>query len=261
MKKYLIGTSWKMNKTLREALDFCAILAQGGPLPDYIQPFVIPPFTAVREVTRALRRKRVDCLTGVQNMHFSEQGAFTGEISPLMIKDTGADLVELGHSERRGFFGETNETVRLKVAAALRHGLTPLICVGDSHQEKQWGVSKETVTRQMKIALAGLAPEQAARVIIAYEPIWAIGEQGIPATKDEAQSIHRELHIALAACYGMDVADRIPLLYGGGVTYDNALALLAQENIDGLFIGRAAWDGESYLRLLKHIAAGLAVGG
>ncbi|WP_413735726.1 triose-phosphate isomerase [Sodalis sp. RH21] len=257
MKKYLIGTSWKMNKTLGEALDYCAILAKGGPLPDRLQPFVIPPFTAVREVTRALQRAGLNCLTGVQNMHFADRGAFTGEISPLMVKDTGATLVEMGHSERREFFGETNETVRLKAAAALSHGLTPLICIGDSLQEKCWGVSKETVIRQMKAALAGLRPEQVAGVIIAYEPIWAIGEQGVPATPEEAQAIHRQLYHALAESYGAEIADRVPLLYGGSVNHDNALTLLALDHVDGLFVGRAAWEGESYRRLLDTIAATL----
>lgn len=257
MKKYLIGTSWKMNKTLQEALEFCAILAQGGPLPDTLQPFVIPPFTAVREVTQALRQSGVHCLTGVQNMHFADRGAFTGEISPLMVKDTGATLVEIGHSERRQYCGETDETVRLKAAAALRHGLTPLICIGDSLQEKRWGVSNETVTRQMKAALAGLPPEQVANVIIAYEPIWAIGDQGIPATPEEARQVHEQLYHALTATYGADIADRIPLLYGGSVNHDNAATLLALPHIDGLFIGRAAWEGESYRRMLTTLAASL----
>lgn len=255
MQRKLIGTSWKMNKTLKEALEFCTILAQGGPLPQHVQPFVIPPFTVVREVTRALHTAGVNCLTGVQNMHFAENGAYTGEISPLMVKDTGAKLVEIGHSERREFFGETDETVRLKAAAALRHGLTPLICIGDSLREKQWGVSKESVIRQMKAALAGLPPEQAAQVIIAYEPIWAIGENGIPATAQEAQFIHQHLFLALEESYGENIAQKVPLLYGGSVNHDNAPGLLALEHVDGLFVGRAAWEGTSYLRLLNTLAA------
>ncbi|WP_413742801.1 triose-phosphate isomerase [Sodalis sp. RH15] len=254
MAAKLIGTSWKMNKTLPEALDYCAALAQGAPLPHQLQPFVIPPFTLVREVTQAFKKAGINCLTGVQNMHFADQGAFTGEISPLMVKDTGATLVEIGHSERREFFGETDETVQLKAAAALRHGLTPLICIGDSLREKQWGVSEETVVRQMKAALAGLAPESVARVIIAYEPIWAIGEHGVPATNDEARTMHQRLYLALEESYGGKIAHRVPLLYGGSVNHDNALALLSLPHVDGLFIGRAAWDGASYLQLLKTIA-------
>ncbi len=255
MRAKLIGTSWKMNKTLSEALEFCHILAQAAPLPPELQPFVIPPFTLVREVTQALHNAAINCLTGVQNMHFADHGAFTGEISPLMVKDTGATLVELGHSERREFFGETDETVQLKAAAALRHGLTPLICIGDSLREKQWGISKETVIRQMKAALAGLPPEQVARVIIAYEPIWAIGEHGVPATAQEAQAIHEQLYQALKERYGAPIADRVPLLYGGSVNHDNATALLALPHVDGLFIGRAAWEGASFLRLLRSLAA------
>ena len=257
MMTKLIGTSWKMNKTLQEALAFCDVLSHAKPLPSQLQPFVIPPFTVVREVTQALQKAGINCLTGVQNMHFADRGAFTGEISPLMVKDTGATLVEIGHSERREYFGETDETVRLKAAAALRHGLTPLICIGDSLREKQWGVSKETVVRQMKAALAGLAPEQVARVIIAYEPIWAIGEHGVPATPGEARVIHEQLYQALQDSFGAEIAEKVPLLYGGSVNHDNALTLLALPHVDGLFIGRAAWEGESYLRMLKTIAAGM----
>lgn len=256
MKSIMIGTSWKMNKPLSEALRYCETLAARlpGVLHPAIQPFFIPPFTAIHPVTDFLRRHDLPCLTGAQNMHYAEQGAWTGEISASMIVETGATLVELGHSERRAAFNETDEALNKKVHTALRHGLRPLLCVGDSAQEKEWGVSQESVVRQMKIALHGLTAQQAAQTVVAYEPVWAIGEQGIPATPQEAGEIHQALRAALCQRFGAETGARIPLLYGGSVNHDNAVALLEQQDIDGLFIGRAAWDAESYCALLARVA-------
>lgn len=256
MKKVLIGTSWKMNKTLNEALTFCDTLKKEIPanLPNHIQPFIIPPFTAVREVTKFIHDNNINCLTGVQNMHFAEQGAYTGEISPLMVKDTGATLVELGHSERREFFGETDLTVHKKVNAALNHQLRPLVCIGDSLQDKEWQASAEVVIKQMKAALAGLNAQQVTNVIIAYEPIWAIGEHGIPATPTQAEFIHAQLRAALSSMYNAETAEKITLLYGGSVNQENAAALIKQPNIDGLFIGRAAWQAEGFCQILSIIS-------
>lgn len=255
MKKIYIGTSWKMNKTLSEALLFCEQFRTFYPesLQDSIQPFVIPPFTAVREVTDYMSTHQVNCLTGVQNMHYEDAGAFTGEISPLMVKDTGALLVELGHCERRKYCGETDFAINKKVHAALNHGLMPLVCVGDSAQEKCWGVSVEVVVKQMKIALSGVSKEQATQVIFAYEPIWAIGEQGVPATPDEAEYIHHALRNALTQLYGNEIADKMILLYGGSVNPSNSAALILKSNIDGLFIGRSAWHAEGFCNILSII--------
>lgn len=257
MKKIMLGTSWKMNKTLLEALDYCAVLARclDAAAGAFIQPFVIPPFTLVREVSHAVAQQGINCLTGVQNMHYADAGAWTGEISPAMVRDTGATLVELGHSERRHFFGENDADIQKKVQVALRNGLRPLVCVGDSAQEKAWGVSCETVTRQMKIALAGLDNAQVETVIIAYEPVWAIGEGGTPASAQEAQTVHRALRQALAERYGAETAQRVALLYGGSVNPHNAGELILCPDIDGLFIGRAAWDAEGFCQLVRGVSA------
>lgn len=254
-KKILVGTSWKMNKTLPEALQYCQILQKLIPanLQKHIQPFIIPPFTLVREVSHYIEENHINCLTGVQNMHFADHGAYTGEISPLMVKDTGAKLVEMGHSERREFFGETDFTVYKKVNTALKHQLTPLVCIGDSLQEKQWGVSAETVIKQMKIALSGLSKTHVTKVIIAYEPIWAIGEQGIAATTEEAEYIHQQLRNALQTLYDKKTAEKVSILYGGSVNPHNAAELIQQPNIDGLFIGRSAWQAEGFCQILALI--------
>lgn len=255
MKTIYIGTSWKMNKTLSEALLFCQELETKLPknLHKNIQPFIIPPFTVVRNVTDYIKTKQINCLTGVQNMHFADAGAYTGEISPLMVKDTGAYLVEMGHSERREFFGETDETVHNKVQAALKYGLKPLVCIGDSSQDKAWGTSADVVSKQMKAAIAGLNEEQIQQVIIAYEPIWAIGERGVPATAQEAESIHHHLRNVLIERYGEAVATKIAILYGGSVNPQNCVELIQQPNIDGLFIGRSAWQAEGFCNILSLI--------
>lgn len=249
MKPFWIGTSWKMNKNLEEAkvwIDTVTSVLQTQNCNS--QVFVIPPFPYIEKVSQVAQT--VDVLVGAQNMCWEEAGAFTGEISPLMLKDCGADLVEIGHSERRQFFGETDEKVNKKVLAALKHGLRPLVCVGDTLEEKQWQVSTESVIRQVKIALHNVPCERLEEVVIAYEPVWAIGENGIPATKQEAEHMHKVIRNALSDCYGEEIASSMYLLYGGSVNHDNASGLLNQENIDGIFVGRSAWCAEDFCRLL-----------
>ncbi|GAA1732351.1 triose-phosphate isomerase [Brachybacterium phenoliresistens] len=240
-----IGTSWKMNKTLDEARAWTTGLvdALGDSAPAGIQPFVIPSFTATTTV-RALLGQDSPVLLGVQNAHWEDAGAWTGEVSVPQAKDAGAQLVEIGHSERREHFGETVETTRLKVAAALRHGLTPLLCIGEDAQVKAEGGSSAFILEQAAGALDGLDAAELSRVVIAYEPIWAIGEKGRPATVEEL----REPFAALAEVYGDRVAG---LLYGGSVNLDNAADLLGIEHVTGLFVGRTAWKLEDYLELLR----------
>lgn len=256
MNRFWVGTGWKMNKTWADAMQYCEQLKQL--LPDLrassIQPFVLPPFTALREVSQFMQNNQINCLTGAQNMHFAESGPYTGEISPTMVADTGATLVEMGHSERREFFGETDETVNKKVHAALKHQLMPLICVGDSLQDKQCHRSAEIVVGQVKAALYQVDPIQLKQVLIAYEPIWAIGDNGIPATADEAATVHYAIRQALNEMYGQELGESLPLLYGGSVNQENSVELLSQSDIDGLFIGRAAWDADSYCRILAILA-------
>src|SRR5689334_10695368 len=232
---FWIGTSWKMNKTLAEAKRFAEVLAQADSARDpRIQRFVIPPFTAVRQVKEMLAATSVK--VGAQNMHWVDQGAWTGEISPLMLKDCGLDLVELGHSERRQHFGETDDTVGLKTAAAVRHGLIPLICVGESLAERESGRTGEVLSRQVRRALQFLeADAVSALILFAYEPVWAIGEKGKPATSSYADRQH-----ALIKDAAREVLPSIPkVLYGGSVTAGNCAELVAQPHVDGLFIGRS----------------------
>lgn len=248
-----IGTSWKMNKTLAEGLDFARALAAADTGRDpRIQRFVVPPFTSVREVKAALAESSVK--VGAQNMHWSDAGAWTGEVSAPMLVDCGLDLVELGHSERRAHFGETDETVGLKVAAAQRHGLIPLICVGETLAEREAGRAKDVLAAQVQGALEKATT--ATPVLLAYEPVWAIGENGVPATSDYADARQAEI-IAVA---GETLGQRVPCLYGGSVNPDNCEELIRCPHVDGLFIGRSAWDVTGYLDILERCAATLDEG-
>jgi L-erythrulose 1-phosphate isomerase len=210
---------------------------------------VIPPFTAVREVKAMLDQTSVK--VGAQNMHWADEGAWTGEVSPVMLRDCGLDLVELGHSERRAHFGETDETVGRKVEAAVRHGLVPLICIGETLAEKQAGRAQDVLVAQVRGALGRLTgPQRQALILLAYEPVWAIGVNGIPATADYADARQAEI-IAVA---GEMLGQRIPCLYGGSVNPDNCAELIACRHVDGLFIGRSAWDVQGYLNILAICA-------
>ncbi|RDV00962.1 triose-phosphate isomerase [Trinickia dinghuensis] len=246
---FWVGTSWKMNKTLADAMAFAERMLTSSDDPR-IQRFVIPPFTAIREVKSILAETGVK--VGAQNMHWAERGAWTGEISAPMLVDCGMDLVELGHSERREHFGETDDTVGLKVEAAVRHGLTPLICIGETLEDKHSGRATAVLAAQVRGALAKLAPQQrAAPILLAYEPVWAIGEHGLPASPEYADARQAEIIQAAQAILGR----RIPCLYGGSVNPDNCAELTAGPNIDGLFIGRSAWSASGYLDILKRVGA------
>ena len=253
MSTLWVGTSWKMTKTLAEGRAWASGLRDhlDGKAPAGVQPFVIPSFTATTAIADILGENS-PVLLGVQNAHWEDAGAWTGEVSVLQARDAGAQIVEIGHSERREHFGETARTTRLKVAAALRHGLTPLLCIGESLEVKDAGGSSEFILDQARGALEGLDDQQLSRVVIAYEPIWAIGEKGRPATTEELI----EPFAALGEKYAGKVAG---LLYGGSVNLDNAADLLGIGHVTGLFVGRTAWQLEGYLELLRiaeaHAAA------
>ena len=248
-RPFWVGTSWKMNKTLAEARAFAqGLLTDADDLK--IQRFVIPPFTAMGAVKAILAHGTVK--VGAQNMHWADAGAWTGEISAPMLVDCAVDLVELGHSERREHFGETDATVGLKVEVAVRHGLTPLICVGETLADRESGRAAEVLAAEVRGALARLMPAQrAAPILFAYEPVWAIGEHGIPARADYADARQAEIIAVAQEILGR----RMPCLYGGSVHPDNCAELAVCEHIDGLFIGRSAWNVNGYLDILARVRA------
>lgn len=248
-----IGTSWKMNKTLAEAKEFASGLAAADQERDArIQRFIVPPFTSVRNVKEMLANTSVK--VGAQNMHWADQGAWTGEISPAMLTDCGLDLVELGHSERREFFAETNETVGLKTEAAVRHGLVPLICIGETLAEREAGQAEAVLRAEIEGALSKLeGPQKGSTILFAYEPVWAIGENGIPASASYANQQHKFIIEVAHEVLGR----KVPCLYGGSVNPENCEELIQCSHIDGLFIGRSAWDVEGYLDILKRCSTKL----
>ncbi|MEI9400853.1 triose-phosphate isomerase [Mesorhizobium argentiipisi] len=248
-KQAWIGTSWKMNKTLAEARAFAGGLLADPEGDPRVQRFVIPPFTAAREVKAMLKDTSVK--VGAQNMHWADEGAWTGEISPVMLRDCNLDIVELGHSERREHFGDTDETVGLKTEAAMRHGLIPLICIGETLAEREAGLASEVLARQVRGALSRIgAAQKTAPILFAYEPVWAIGINGIAAASDYADARQAEIVAAAEDVLGR----RVPCLYGGSVNPGNCAELIACPHIDGLFIGRSAWAVEGYLDILSRCA-------
>ena len=237
-----------MNKVRAEARTFARKLAESDfARSKAAQLFVIPPFTAVADVADLLAGTRV--VVGVQNLHWAESGAWTGEISGAMAADCGATLAEIGHSERRAYFGETDQTVALKVEAALRCSLTPLICIGDTRDEYEAGRTAEVLDRQVRASVSRIPLGQAQRVVIAYEPVWAIGEGGTPA---EAAFVD-EQHARLKASFRDAMGCEVRVLYGGSVDQGNCVALAAKPHVDGLFIGRSAWQVEGYLGIVRSV--------
>lgn len=243
-----VGTSWKMNKTLAEAESFVDELLAFG-IPSGVQPFLLPPHTALARV-----RERIPpgspILLGAQNAHWAEEGAWTGEISMRMAKDAGATLIEIGHSERREHFGETDRIVALKAVAAVAQGLIPLICVGEPLAVRDVGGAEDFVRLQLQIALSELASDEISQVIIAYEPIWAIGEQGIPPRLDQITPVMALINDVVTTAGGPARA----VLYGGSVNTQNATELLSDPHTHGLFIGRAAWEASGFIEILKLCA-------
>ncbi len=249
-KTVWIGTNWKMNKGPVEAIAAARALAAFRP-PEGVRTFVNPPFTSLKDVSAVLQDSPM--IVGAQNMFWEDSGAWTGEISASMISECGASMVVLGHSERRQHFGETDWTVNRKVRAALHQGLRPLICIGDTLDEFEFGVSQETLARQAKIALHGVSAEDFGRVLIAYEPVWAIGAAGRPAEAPFVSQIHTKLRAVMQDITGPDSTVRIPLLYGGSVSQANIREYVALPDVDGVLVGRAGWAPEDFMKLINSV--------
>lgn len=245
-----VGTSWKMNKTLTEAQAFVDGISSLRPMVG-VQPFVLPAHTALAAVREWLPAD-TPVMIGAQNAHWGPEGAGTGEVSMRMVKDAGARLVEIGHSERRAAFCETDATVAAKTAAALAQDLIPLVCVGEPLAVRRAGEAEGFVAAQVRAALSDVATGQIGEVLLAYEPVWAIGAGGRPATPDEIAPV-----MAAIAAAARDLGGGTPpraLLYGGGVDEGNAAAILSDPHVHGLFVGRAGWGAAGYLRLIEIAA-------
>ncbi len=246
----LVAGNWKMYKTVAEAVDYARRLKSSGS-PAGVELAVCPPFTALLAVGRELAGSQVGL--GAQDMHWAEEGAYTGEVSPLMLKELGCRYVILGHSERRQHFGESDEAVNAKVKAALRHGLVPIVCVGETLAEREAGRAREVVAGQLRGSLAGLAAQEAGNVVVAYEPVWAIGT-GRTALPEDAQEMSAFIRALLAEMFGREVAGKVRIQYGGSVKPENAAGILRQPDIDGALVGGASLQVESFLAIARAAA-------
>ncbi len=251
MRKKFVAGNWKMNNTIPEARQLITELLLTLKSLENIDRAVCPPATSLPMAAKLLEGSGVGL--GAQNMYWEASGAYTGELAPTMVAEL-CEYVIIGHSERRQYFGETDETVNLKVNAAFEHGLTPIVCIGESLEENQAGETATVVSRQVRGGLAGLTSEEGAKLVIAYEPIWAIGT-GLAATADDANAIHRDVvRPALAEIFGEDVAQGIQIQYGGSVKPENAAGFFAQSDIDGALVGGASLKAESFSAIAKAAA-------
>lgn len=252
-KKSLIAANWKMHKTVAEAVSFTESLQREvGTLEDR-EVVIAPPFTALAAVRNALWREEFKL--GAQNCHWEEKGAFTGEVSGVMLKDAGCDWVILGHSERRHVFGETDEVIRKKLAGSFKSGLLPILCVGEVLEEREEGRTFAILGTQLDRALEGLGAEQAVQLAIAYEPVWAIGT-GKTATPDMAQEVHAFVRERCSSLWDKTVANKIRIMYGGSVKPDNVDRLMAQPDIDGMLVGGASLEVGSFARIVQYQTSG-----
>lgn len=248
MRKPIIAANWKMFKTLPEAKSFLDEVKNSLPAKEEVESVICSPALFLESLVNIA--KGTDVGIGAQNMHFEESGAFTGEISPLALEDLGVQYVIIGHSERREMFNESNEAVNKKAIAAFKHGITPIVCCGETLEQRESGITNEFVGEQVQKALAGLTEEQAKQVVIAYEPIWAIGT-GKSSTAEDADEVCGHIRSVIAQSFSQEVAEAVRIQYGGSVKPANIKEYLSQPNIDGALVGGASLEPASFLQLLE----------
>lgn len=248
MRKKIIAGNWKMNKTGSEAATFVRDLKIKTLDINKTEIVVCPPYTAIAPVHEILKESRIKI--GAQNVHWEPSGAFTGEVSAEMIEKAGCKYVIIGHSERRQFFGETNQSVNKKIKQTLTTRLCSIVCIGETLQQREAGKTKDVVKTQITEGLAGLTIDQMQRLVIAYEPVWAIGT-GVNATPAQAEEVHQYIRELIQCLFNSQIAGATSILYGGSAKPDNIKALLSQDNIDGGLIGGASLKVDSFVEMIK----------
>jgi len=250
MRKPFVAGNWKMNLDSRTSVELVKNIASGSEdiAGQSVTVAVCPPFVYLQAVAKALSSSNI--AVGAQDIYFEHNGAFTGEISASMLKDVGCSYCLCGHSERRHIIGESDKLINKKVIAAIGGGLLPILCVGELLEERQASQTNQVVTRHVKEGLAGLSAEKLRAVIIAYEPVWAIGT-GLTATPDQAQEVHDFIRKLLGQMYDEKVAEEIRILYGGSVKPNNAADLMKQKDIDGLLVGGASLKADDFIAIIK----------
>ncbi|MEW6621911.1 MAG: triose-phosphate isomerase [Bacillota bacterium] len=249
MRKPVIAGNWKMYKTVPETLQFIDELKTKLLERQEVEVIVCPSFTALKDTVVACAGSLIN--VAAQNMHWENIGAFTGEVSPVMLKDLGVTHCIIGHSERRQYFAETDDTVNKKVLAAVDHGIIPILCIGESLEQREAGQTFEVVEKQTRAALSGLTSAQVAGLIIAYEPIWAIGT-GKTASAEDAQDVISKIREFIVQDFGADTAEKIRIQYGGSVKPENITSLMEQKDIDGALVGGASLNVDSFLKIVNY---------
>lgn len=250
MRKTIIAGNWKMYKTIGQAIELVNGLTRELYSVDSLTMDIVvcPVFTALSEVGEVLAESNI--MLGAQDVYWQDEGAFTGEVSPVMLKDAGCNFVIIGHSERRQFFGETNETVNKKIKAALKYNLTPIFCIGEMLKEREGGKTFQVLDDHLENGLRGFTADEIAKIVIAYEPVWAIGT-GKTATPAQAQEVHSYIRQKLAQSFGKEVIDELRIQYGGSVKPENIAELIKQPDIDGALVGGASLTVESFTAIVK----------
>jgi len=248
MRKPIIAGNWKMNKTLSEAKSFAEEVKGLVPAQDKMESVICAPALFLQNLVETVSGS--DVKIGAQNMHFEESGAFTGEISPVALQDLGVQYVIIGHSERREMFNETDESVNKKAIAAFKYNLTPIVCCGETLEQRENGETMNFVGSQIQTALKGLSDEQVKATVIAYEPIWAIGT-GKSSTAEDANEVCAHIRQVVGQQFSEDIANAVRIQYGGSVKPGNIKEYMAQPDIDGALVGGAALEAQSFLQLLE----------
>lgn len=250
MRTPVVAGNWKMNMTIAEAKELVKGIYYGNRWPGQVDVVVAPPLTALGKIADELK----DTYIGVaaQNVHWEEAGAFTGEVSPVQIKEAGAEYVIIGHSERRQYFGETDETVNKKTLSALKHGLVPIVCVGETLEEREADQIAAVIERQISNGLANITAQEASGLIIAYEPVWAIGT-GKTASPEQAEEVHLMIRNLVSGIFGTDASEKIRIIYGGSMKPSNSRELMSRPNIDGGLIGGASLKAQDFIDIIGSI--------
>ena len=251
MRRPFVAGNWKMNKSVEQATLLIADMLPGLEAVKTVDRVVCPPFTSLMVVSGMLAGTEIGL--GAQNLHWEESGAFTGEVSPQMVKEF-CKFVIIGHSERRAYFGETDETVNLKTKAAVAAGLTPIVCVGETLEENESGQTESVVSRQVKMGLDGISKDSASSLVVAYEPVWAIGTGKAASAQQANDIIGGVVRRNLSAAFGSEVADQIRILYGGSVKGSNAGEFFSQPDVDGGLIGGASLKAEDFVQIVEAAA-------
>ncbi|MBN2038637.1 MAG: triose-phosphate isomerase [Spirochaetes bacterium] len=246
-KREIFSGNWKMYKTYDEAVELVNGIKDGMPDTGGREVIVFPPAVYLRDLVKLCKGSGIE--VGIQNMYFEKEGAFTGEISPLMAKDTGVRYALIGHSERRHVFRETDGDINKKVKAAFEFGLEPVLCVGELLEEREAGNPEDVVNRQLELGLKDVSSEQMSNMIIAYEPVWAIGT-GKVATPEIADTMHKTIRRKIGSLYSSETAEILPVLYGGSVKPENIADLYSRDNIDGVLVGGASLKINSFLDII-----------